>query len=430
MKLLNTCFKKQPNRRAPALPQKGVSAGKIRAELLAVAKELGNTDVSTKIGWLHIPPHKASAEAYRTLLPYNPNNIGNWSLPKPRAYTTQKLEKDVMDSAVSLYNTSKRCVGGYLTSGTTESILYSLWLLKTWAHSQKQSPSCVIGTSLTHYSARKSAQIVGLPFLETPVDSKTLAMHPRGLSRTLENLAGRGLNTAIVLCTLGYTQTGGNDSLEEVNKIITLATARNHHTIYGVVDAAINGVFLPYITSMFFPFQYPWVQSFATDYHKMGLVPYPAGIVLLRRPLFGGVIQKIPYLQVDDATLLGSRPGVAAAATWSVMRAMGKNGFSDLYKSVYRTRLRFLSEYMAKYPQAKVIADQASLSCAVAVPQKAPNRSVAPIEKKYGFCAKPTRVLIYPDAVKMLRMFTIHFLPHIPWNTYASFINDFSQLVL
>ena len=79
-------------------------------------------------------------------------------------------------------------------------------------------------------------------------------------------------------------------------------------------------------------FELEGVSSLTIDPHKMGLSSVAAGALLYR---FGEYLEKItvdaPYLiSMKHSTLLGTRNSAAVAATYAVLRNLGRAGFREI----------------------------------------------------------------------------------------------------
>ncbi len=414
---------------AQALPSVGKPDSVIKRTLNQIADELKTTDADTKIGWLHARPHPIALDAYRRILPYNPNNIGNWSSQRGPAYTTQKLEREIVKTTIALHRGTNKTTGGYLTSGATEGILFSFWLGRKKLEEKRPKTSvCAIGTSLTHYSIKKASDIVGLSYVETPLDKTTWNMHPTGLLHTIRRLKHNGYRGFIVVLTLGYTQTGTSDDVPTIQKAIH--SVLDDTSVFGIIDAASNGFFLPFIKKGVSPFQYTLIDTFVTDFHKHGLAPYPAGIVLYRRSLLPRIEKSVPYLTVSDATLLGSRPGVNAAAVWAIMQHLGKQGLRRLYRRQLLVKRYCISQLRRKVTTVSIITDATSLSCGIIIPSTVKHKALRAFEEKYGLLGKPASVLFYPNETKKIRVHTLFFMPHMKKRIIETCIEDLRKIIV
>jgi glutamate/tyrosine decarboxylase-like PLP-dependent enzyme len=84
------------------------------------------------------------------------------------------------------------------------------------------------------------------------------------------------------------------------------------------VDGAFGGFYYPFSNDKSkLTFQNPNVSSVALDAHKMAQAPYGTGIFLVRKNLIDHVNTKeASYVEGQDFTLIGSRSGANAIATW------------------------------------------------------------------------------------------------------------------
>ena len=105
---------------------------------------------------------------------------------------------------------------GMMTSGATESNILALLY---W---RKQGKKRVVAFPHTHYSVRKAAYILGLEYVETDY----------------AKLASKVKNSDVIVVTLGTTETGAVDPLNEIAELASRRGAVVH------VDAAYYGTIL------------------------------------------------------------------------------------------------------------------------------------------------------------------------------------------
>ena len=87
---------------------------------------------------------------------------------------------------------------------------------------------------------------------------------------------------------------------------------------------------IPFLEKSYpFDFKIPGVTSIAIDPHKMGLSTIPSGALLFRSPSFLDSLKvNTPYLTTKSQyTLTGTRSGASAAATYAVMKHLGREGY-------------------------------------------------------------------------------------------------------
>jgi len=118
------------------------------------------------------------------------------------------------------------------------------------------------------------------------------------------------------------------DPVEEIGRI---AEEKN---VFFHVDAAFGGFVIPFLKGCQpkFDFSVPGVSSIVIDPHKMGLSTIPSGGLLYRNEsLIRPLEISAQYLTSQVQTsLVGTRSGAAAAATYAVMRYLGRDGYRNI----------------------------------------------------------------------------------------------------
>jgi tyrosine decarboxylase/aspartate 1-decarboxylase len=147
-----------------------------------------------------------------------------------------------------------------------------------------------------------------------------------------------------IVAIAGTTELGLIDPIEEISKIAF------ENNIYFHVDAAFGGFSIPFLRSMGFDlpqfdFSLEGVCSITVDPHKMGLAPIPAGGILFRKEEYLDVMAvDSPYLTVKtQSTIVGTRMGASSAATYAIMKYLGKEGYSKLAEQLM-DNTKFLKE--------------------------------------------------------------------------------------
>jgi tyrosine decarboxylase/aspartate 1-decarboxylase len=107
--------------------------------------------------------------------------------------------------------------------------------------------------------------------------------------------------------------------------------------IYLHVDAAFGGLLIPFLKEIGyklpeFDFSLEGVCSMTVDPHKMGLTPIPTGCILFREEKYLDVMNiDTPYLtQKQQSTIVGTRTGASSAASWAIMKYMGREGYTKI----------------------------------------------------------------------------------------------------
>jgi tyrosine decarboxylase/aspartate 1-decarboxylase len=406
-------------------PEEPISEIQLRAHLLGVKNDLKHNNICYNLGSLCTNPHPYLAKVYGSFLKYNSNHLGNWSIKAPK-YNTQQLEYEAIQKIIDLYNAKKEDLEGYITSGGTESNIYSLWTGRSYlSQFCKKEQIALLCTNLTHYSIRKAGNICDTPRYFVPLNPTTWGMDRNGLQELVKRLYGQGMRGFLLPLTIGYTSTGTQDNIPEIIQTVEILEQEYLGTHFYIwIDAALNGLIEPFLNESFTPFSSPLIKTIVVDFHKFGLVPYSAGIVLYRRQLRELIEQPIDYLHVLDNTLLGSRPGASATSIWAAIHLFGKKGYAQLIKDQMQNKQYFIEELGKRFPMAELINNNNSLSCGVIFHSLMDDRLPRIIEDKYWLYPARTKLLFYPKKEVELLIYKFFFLPHIKRKTVKEFFSD------
>ena len=137
--------------------------------------------------------------------------------------------------------------------------------------------------------------------------------------------------TVAIVGVAGTTELGKIDPIKELSMICL------DQSIYLHVDAAFGGYSIPFLRNVGynlpeFDFKLPGVSSITIDPHKMGLAPIPTGGILFRERKYLEVMAiETPYLTEDlQSTVVGTRTGAATAATWALLKHLGREGYQEV----------------------------------------------------------------------------------------------------
>jgi tyrosine decarboxylase/aspartate 1-decarboxylase len=205
---------------------------------------------------------------------------------------------------------------GYITTGGTESNIQALRTARLLKKTDPAKANIVIPES-AHYSFDKAAQLLGVKIRRALLDDE-LKADPEAMAELIDK------DTIALVAVAGTTEFGQIDPVEKIGK---LALDSN---VYLHVDAAFGGFVIPFLAEKHkFDFEIPGVRSIAIDPHKMGMSTIPSGGLLYRNESDMKALQiNAQYLTSQvQWSLAGTRSGAAAAATYAVMRFMGKDGY-------------------------------------------------------------------------------------------------------
>jgi len=154
----------------------------------------------------------------------------------------------------------------------------------------KTNQIVVIKTGLTHYSITKAANITDIDVTETSLSSNDWGMSPVFLEKTIKKEYQKGKRGFLIPLTLGYTITGSDDPIEEIDKIIIKIQKELVDTSFFCwIDAAFSGIIKPFTENNFSPFSYKNIHAFLTDFHKFPSFPYSSGVVIYKKNLIKNI---------------------------------------------------------------------------------------------------------------------------------------------
>lgn len=301
--------------------EQGLSEKEIFSYLENVKSE--DTDYYRVLSSMCTHPHKIAVEAHRLFIEANLGDLGLFA-------GAHSLEKEVILMLGELLHApsveipvEKACessVCGYLTTGGTESNIQAVRGMKNVITAGKKElgkiPNIVIPES-AHFSFDKVADMMGIEVRRALLDSE-FKVDPASVESLMD------------ANTIGLVGIAGNTEFGQIDPVEELAKLAREHEIFLHIDAAFGGFVIPFLENPYpFDFKVPGVTSIAIDPHKMGLSTIPSGALLFRSPSFLDSLKvSTPYLTTKEQfTLTGTRSGASAAATYAVMKHLGREGY-------------------------------------------------------------------------------------------------------
>lgn len=383
-------------------PEKPVGFVKRKAKLASLLYELKKQENEAGLSDLVSIVRSEAVDVWRRLLPYNPNNLGNWSVKSKKPnQATSTIERETVFKMIDLYSGKKRELEGYFTSGGTEGNIFSSWLGRKSLEEKgvKDKETCLIKTSLTHYSLDKGADIVNLPSFVTPLNKKSWGMDKTGLEKTVKKLTKKRYKGFLLPLTLGYTLTGSSDPVEDILSGVEKMEKDLNVAFFVWIDAAFNGLTEPFLAEDFTPFDSSYIQTFLTDFHKTGFSPIPSGLILYRKKLRSLIERPVDYIEQKDNTLLGSRTGIAPVSCWVVINSLGREGFKKVI-SLKKKEMESVVKIFEKEKGLKPLVFPGSLHCGIMSERRRPNQTG--VAKKYGLDFRKTKVKFVDEEKELL----------------------------
>ncbi|MFH0750164.1 MAG: pyridoxal-dependent decarboxylase [Candidatus Gottesmanbacteria bacterium] len=423
--LWNTFFPQEPG----AFPK---SEQKLLAPLKAILirqKSQTKQSPNYQFGQLLPIPDPVISRLFTNTTKYNINALGNWSNKRDDTSTIHSFEYDIVHSMASLFNVCPEKIGGYVTTGGTEGNVVSAWMgMSHLTRHGCESKACLLRTNLTHYSITKAARIMRIPDKLVGLENSTWGMSPTSLSSTIQRLYEEGKRGFLIPLTLGYTQTGTSDSIENIIRTITVlkrTLTKMHCFVW--IDAALSGLTTPFTKDRFSPFQSDMINAIVVDFHKFGGTPIGSGIILYKKRLQKLIQSPIDYLPEADATLLGSRSSAPIVAIWAAIHLFGRIGFTKRVMSQINNKNLFIQLMKRVSSNATVIDEEGSVTCGIVFSDLVDQKIPPNIEQKYGLFAKPITYVFNDKKIK-LRIYKFHFLPHCRKEDVCEFMKDIQAI--
>lgn len=397
-------------------PSRKTSSLRLKVRLFALRNKLREQKSWPGLGDLITYPESMTADVFKNLLPFNPNNLGNWSSREVEPnQETAVLEKELIWKMINLYHGEGNNLEGYVTSGGTEANIFSAWTGRKFLEKEGYTKNkiCLIKTNLTHYSVEKAADIVNVPTFVTPLNRESWGMDSLVLRKTVEELLKKGYQGFLLPLTIGYTATGTADPYAEICRLVKVFEKDYKIKFFVWIDAALNGLIEPFLNNKFSPFSSPLVQTFLVDFHKFGFVPLPAGIILYQKNLRKLIEKPIDYLTLKDNTVLGSRPGTAPVACWTAIHSLGKQGYKEIIEECLAVKTPFLKKIKKLLPLAEIVNHPKSLTLGIVFEDSQKRNLLEAIEKASGSSPAKIKILFSDGEEEKKIIFRFLFLPHI-----------------
>lgn len=285
-------------------------------------------------------PHPLARKVYARFLEKNLGDSGLFP-------ATAELEEETVQIIGGLLSNEK--ASGHIISGGTEGNILALWAAKKSAKKEKRE---VIVPASAHCSFDKAGDLLDIKIVRVRLNSK-FQVDTDAVAKAINP------NTIAVVGIAGTTGLGTVDPIDELSEIAL------DNGLYLHVDAAFGGFVLPFLKELghdipIFDFQAPGVCSITVDSHKMGLAPIPAGGILFRNEkIEENISWNISYLaggEAKHATIVGTRSGASVIAVWSLIRHLGREGYTRIIKRCMRLTWT-LAEEIPKIQGLEVITE-------------------------------------------------------------------------
>jgi len=315
----------------PALPDDGLDAEAVRTLLEQYAAD--DVDWRGGRGWSLVYDSPAwHQEIVRDAAAQfaDENALSHTAFPSAARFESGvvAMVASVVSPAVPAY--------GLFASGGTESTMIAM---KGYRDSGTPGRRTIVAPATAHPAFGKAAAYLGLDVTTVPVDEN-------GASPTEAILAAVDEHTLVVALSAPCYPFGVVDPIAEVAAALAGRGVGLH------VDAALGGLFLPFLTPdterrIRFGIDVPGVTSVAVDLHKYGYAAKGASVVLFSTPELRHAAYHVslgwPGGAYASSGVLGTRPVGTSAAAFAAMASLGRNGYRRLVSEIMRTTARLQS---------------------------------------------------------------------------------------
>lgn len=273
---------------------------------------------------------------------------------------TAEIESRCVAMLANLWNSPDHQTIGCSTTGSSEAAMLGGMAMKwKWREKRRaagksdQRPNLICGPVQVCW--HKFARYWDVELREIPMEQDRLLMTPgEVLSRCDENTIG-------VVPTLGVTFNGRYEPVQAVAGALDQFQKDTGLDIPIHVDAASGGFLAPFCApDLQWDFRLPRVKSINASGHKFGLAPLGCGWVIWREKndLPGDLIFNVNYLGGNMPTfaLNFSRPGGQIIAQYYNFLRLGREGYTSIHSSCYRTA-RYLAKEIAALGPFEMLFD-------------------------------------------------------------------------
>lgn len=390
--------------------EQGLSEKEIFSYLENVKSE--DTDYYRVLSSMCTHPHKIAVDAHRLFIEANLGDLGLFAGAHRLENEVIRMLGELLHAQAVEIPSGESCessVCGYLTTGGTESNIQAVRGMKnlvTAGGKRSDEILNIVVPESAHFSFDKVANMMGIEVKRALLDSEFKVD-----IASVESLIDA--NTIGLIGIAGNTEFGQVDSIEELSKLAL------ENELFLHVDAAFGGFVIPFLEIPHsFDFKVPGVTSIAIDPHKMGLSTIPSGALLFRSPSFLDSLKvDTPYLTTKaQFTLTGTRSGASAAATYAVMKHLGREG--------YRKNVQYCMQLTAKLvEEARKLGFEPLIEPVMnVVALRVPNPDLVreQLLNKFGWNVSITRA---PRSLRLVLM------PHNTSRDVEEFLQDLKKVI-
>jgi len=285
----------------------------------------------------HIPFDKLTLYSWRLFAPLNSLHYGEWLDNNYNPPELSIFEREFINKTIRLFKGTPKNYTGLITTGVSEGNLLSIYLVKNKLIKDGAKKITVLATQLTHNSVFKASKLANLDITIIDLNEK-FGISTTSLEKKMLSLRKKGYDGFIISLTLGYKKTGSRDDYNKVAFQMKSLSKRIRTFNYQVfIDAAIDGMVLPFISDSFSPLKGNAIQTITVSLNKLAFVPYPSGLILFNKDLLKG--------EGDfSGGLLETRSVLCGISAWTFFHKAGITGVKKMLLDCHKSRQLFQEE--------------------------------------------------------------------------------------
>ena len=231
---------------------------------------------------------------------------------------TKELEEKAIEFVAKMLHAPPG-YAGIMTSGGTESNITAMWVFR-----EASKKSVVVLPRHAHFSFEKALNMLKMESI---------------VVKGKYNIKARDFKKAVNDKTCCGVAIAGNTTYGYIDEIEEIADFCYDENIFLHVDAAFGGFVIPFLPNPpKFDFRLKGVASISVDGHKMGQTPIPSGFLIFRKNWLDLIKVRSKCTHTKwQASLLGTRPGAAAAASYAAMASLSMEGYKKIVRKCMDT---------------------------------------------------------------------------------------------
>lgn len=254
-----------------------------------------------------------------------------------------RMEKDIVDYAVSLMHGDEQTAGTF-TFGGTESVFLAVkaardsFILNRGIVTIPEIVMPITG----HPCYDKAAEYLGLRVKRVKVDEEKFTANVDAINEAITE------NTAMIVGSAPNWPFGTVDPIKDLAEIAL------DKGIWLHVDACVGGFVLPFMKNLGdkipdFDFRIDGVSSISLDPHKYAYTPIGASVVLFKKKFYKMFSQfsniRWPGYPIVNPAVLSSRSEALLASAWATIHFLGQEGYTELAKKIISAREKIVKGF-------------------------------------------------------------------------------------